>query len=96
MEIINPATEEVIAKVEVDTEGTIREKYERLRIGQPKWGALGIEERIGCIERFYHLLEAEKAVLAKTLTQAPLCCWTTTSWPGETVVMGGLALSAMT
>ena len=68
MEIINPATEEVIAKVEVDTERTIREKYERLRVGQPKWGALGIAERIGCIERFYQLLEAEKAVLAETLT----------------------------
>jgi acyl-CoA reductase-like NAD-dependent aldehyde dehydrogenase len=68
MEIINPATEEVIAKVDVDTEGTIREKYERLRAGQPKWGALGVEERAGCIERFYHLLEAEKVVLAETLT----------------------------
>jgi acyl-CoA reductase-like NAD-dependent aldehyde dehydrogenase len=68
MEIINPATEEVIAKVDVDTEGTIREKYERLKAGQPKWGALGVEERAGCIERFYHLLEAEKVVLAETLT----------------------------
>src|ERR1700730_12384645 len=68
MEIINPATEEVVAKVEVDTEDAIREKYGRLRVGQPKWGALGVEERIGCIERFYHLLEADKAVLAETLT----------------------------
>ena len=68
MEIINPATEELIAKVDVDTEGTIREKYERLRVVQPKWGAMGIEVRIGCMERFYHLLEAEKAVLAETLT----------------------------
>jgi acyl-CoA reductase-like NAD-dependent aldehyde dehydrogenase len=68
MEIINPATEEVIAKVEEDTEGTIREKYERLSVGQPKWAALGVEERIGCLEGFYAALEAEKAVLAETLT----------------------------
>ncbi len=68
MEIINPATEEVIAKVEADTEGTIRQKYERLKVGQPKWAALGVEERIGCLEGFYAALEAEKAVLAETLT----------------------------
>jgi acyl-CoA reductase-like NAD-dependent aldehyde dehydrogenase len=68
MEIINPATEEVIAKVEEDTEGTTREKYERLKVGQPKWAALGVEERIGCLEGFYAALEAEKAVLAETLT----------------------------
>jgi acyl-CoA reductase-like NAD-dependent aldehyde dehydrogenase len=68
MEIINPATEEVIAEVEVDTEGTIREKYERLRIGQPKWGALGVEDRVGCMERFYQALETGKVVLAETLT----------------------------
>jgi acyl-CoA reductase-like NAD-dependent aldehyde dehydrogenase len=68
MEIINPATEEVIAQVEVDTEGTIREKYARLRVGQPKWAALGVEERIGFLEGFYAALEAEKAVLAETLT----------------------------
>jgi acyl-CoA reductase-like NAD-dependent aldehyde dehydrogenase len=68
MEIINPATEEVIGEVREDTQAGVGEKYERLRVGQPKWAALGLEERIGCLDRFYAALETEKAVLAETLT----------------------------
>ena len=68
MEIINPATEEVIGEVMEDTLAGVGEKYERLRVGQPKWAALGLEGRIGCIERFYEALEVGKTVLAETLT----------------------------
>ena len=68
MEIINPATEEVIGEVMEDTLAGVGEKYERLRVGQPKWAALGLEGRIGCIERFYQALEVGKTVLAETLT----------------------------
>jgi len=68
MEIINPATEEVIGVVTEDTEASVKEKYAVLRAGQPAWAALGVEGRIACIERFYDLLEEEKKVLAGTLT----------------------------
>jgi acyl-CoA reductase-like NAD-dependent aldehyde dehydrogenase len=68
MEIINPATEEVIGMVTEDTEATVKEKYAALRLGQPAWSASGVEARIACIERFYELLEEEKRVLAGTLT----------------------------
>lgn len=68
MEIINPATEEVIGVVTEDTEATIKEKYAVLRAGQRAWAAQGVEARIACIERFYELLEEEKRLLAGTLT----------------------------
>jgi acyl-CoA reductase-like NAD-dependent aldehyde dehydrogenase len=68
MEIINPATEEVIGVVTEDTEATVKEKHAALQAGQPGWAALGVEARIACIERFYVLLEEEKKVLAGTLT----------------------------
>ena len=68
MQIINPATEEIIGDIPEDTEDSVREKYRRLREGQPRWAALPVVERIGCIARFYDLLEAEKETLADTLT----------------------------
>jgi acyl-CoA reductase-like NAD-dependent aldehyde dehydrogenase len=68
MEIINPATEEVIGVVTEDTAATVKEKYAALRVGQPAWAALGVEARIACVERFYALLEEENKVLAETLT----------------------------
>lgn len=68
MQVINPATEEVIGEVAEDTEASVREKYELLREGQPQWAALAVAERVGCIARFCELLEKEAAILAETLT----------------------------
>src|ERR1700761_496973 len=68
MQVINPATEEIISEVTEDTESLVKEKYHALRIGQPGWAVLGVEARIACIERFYELLEEEKSILAETLT----------------------------
>jgi acyl-CoA reductase-like NAD-dependent aldehyde dehydrogenase len=68
MQIINPATEEIISEVAEDTEAEVQEKYRLVRAGQPLWAALPVEERLGCIARFGELLETEKAVLADTLT----------------------------
>jgi len=68
MQIINPATEEIIGEVPEDSEASVREKYTALRAGQPLWAALSVEERIGCIARFHEALDREKTVLAETLT----------------------------
>ncbi|HET6255580.1 MAG TPA: aldehyde dehydrogenase family protein [Puia sp.] len=68
MQIINPATEEIIGEIPEDTEASVREKYRLLREGQPRWAALPVEERIGCIRRFWELLDKEKEMLADTLT----------------------------
>ena len=68
MDIINPATEEIIGQVTEDTEATVKEKYAALRMGQPRWAMLPVEERIACIGRFCEALDKEKETLAKTLT----------------------------
>ncbi|HEY6899051.1 MAG TPA: aldehyde dehydrogenase family protein [Puia sp.] len=68
MQIINPATEEVIADLVEDTQSSIREKYQKVKAGQRAWAARPVEERIAVIERFYGLLDEEKDALAKTLT----------------------------
>jgi acyl-CoA reductase-like NAD-dependent aldehyde dehydrogenase len=68
MQVINPATEEIIGEVAEDTEGSVRGKYDLLREGQRAWAVLGVGERVACMARFSELLEAEKEVLAETLT----------------------------
>jgi len=69
MQIINPATEEIIGEVPEDTEASVQDKYRLLREGQPQWAARTVEERVECIARFRELLDTEKAVLAHTLTR---------------------------
>lgn len=68
MQIINPATEEVISEVQEDTKATVEEQYRAVKKGQPAWAARTVEERLACIGRFYEALETEKKVLAETLT----------------------------
>jgi acyl-CoA reductase-like NAD-dependent aldehyde dehydrogenase len=68
MQIINPATEEIIGEVAEDTETEVRDKFQLLKAGQPAWAALKVEERLACIARFYEALDTEKTVLAETLT----------------------------
>lgn len=68
MQIINPATEEIIDEVKEDTEGSIKEKFDLLKVGRRAWAARPVEERLAMIERFYGSLDTEKDVLAATLT----------------------------
>src|SRR5882757_6081733 len=68
MQIINPATEEIIQEIAEDTADSVQKKFSMLKAGQPAWAALTVEERIGCISRFYELLDKEKDILAGTLT----------------------------
>ena len=69
MQIINPATEEIIKDLEEDSRETVQKKYEKLRMGQLSWAKVPVEERVTCIQRFHDLLETEKQVLAETLTR---------------------------
>ncbi|MFT3750335.1 MAG: aldehyde dehydrogenase family protein [Agriterribacter sp.] len=69
MQIINPATEEVIQEVAEDTPETIQEKYQFLKEGQKQWAAVPLAQRISTIEKFYSLLDERKDELAETLTK---------------------------
>lgn len=68
MQIINPATEEIITSIEEDTIDSIHQKYELLKNGQLHWSKVSISKRIAAISKFYDLLDAEKEELALTLT----------------------------
>ncbi len=69
MQIINPATEEIIQEIAEDSAETIQEKYQLLKDGQKQWAAVSLTERIAAIERFYNLLDDRKDELAETLTK---------------------------
>lgn len=68
MNIINPATEEIIAEVEVDTPQVIQSVYEILAEGQRRWVGESMATRLACIERFDQLLDQQQDELAKILT----------------------------
>ncbi len=68
MIIINPATQEIIQEIAEDSKEIIAQKFQQLQKGQPVWAAKALSDRIGVIQRFCDLLEAEKDELAKTLT----------------------------
>ncbi|MET4137743.1 aldehyde dehydrogenase family protein [Pedobacter sp. UYP1] len=68
MNVINPATEEIIATLQEDTEYSLRAKLEILKNAQREWAKAGLAERINVIQQFYDLLEVEKERLAGVLT----------------------------
>ena len=68
MEIINPATEEIIAEIKEDTKETLALKFELLKNARPLWQKITLAERIGVLQRFSQLLEKNIDQLAATLT----------------------------
>ncbi|MCO4293522.1 aldehyde dehydrogenase family protein [Solitalea sp. MAHUQ-68] len=68
MNIINPATEEIIAEIAEDTQETLHRKFDILQTGQIAWARQPLAERIKIILSFYHLLEEETEYLAGLLT----------------------------
>ena len=72
MQIINPATEEVLADIKEDSRDTLTAKFARLGASQPAWVALGLTERIRVIGRFRDLLESEQERLGAVPASRPL------------------------
>jgi len=68
MNIINPATEEVITTLKVDSIESLEEKYWQLKRAQKQWANVSLKERIAILVRFKDLLLKEQALLAATLT----------------------------
>jgi len=69
LEIINPATEEIIASIEKDTASSASEKLELLQKGQAVWKKTTLKNRIAIIKKYYELLERDIEILANTLTE---------------------------
>ena len=68
MNIVNPATNEIIKTVTVDEKNTILKKYEKAKSAQPTWSQKSLDERIACILKFSDLLDKNKDELARDLT----------------------------
>ncbi|KIO77768.1 aldehyde dehydrogenase [Pedobacter lusitanus] len=68
MNIVNPATEEIIATLREDNGASLNQKFETLKKAQKDWAKQGLPERIRIILHFYNLLETEKETLAAILT----------------------------
>lgn len=68
MQIINPATEEVIVNLEEDNKNSLQSKYESLVSGQKSWKNRPLTERIGIIAKFSELLLENIENLALVLT----------------------------
>ena len=68
MDIVNPATEEVIARVAVDDDKTLSDKFRRLCEARPAWSAYTLQERLAVISRFHDLLGDNIEKLATDLT----------------------------
>ncbi|KIA91974.1 aldehyde dehydrogenase [Pedobacter kyungheensis] len=68
MQIINPATEEVIRTLHEDTPLTLQTKLDALKKAQPLWAGKSLAERILVIARFSDLLAEDMEELASVLT----------------------------
>jgi acyl-CoA reductase-like NAD-dependent aldehyde dehydrogenase len=68
MQIINPATEEVLRDIAEDDQGSLELKFHLLKKAQPAWKDAGIGQRIKIIQGFSTLLDAQIELLAAILT----------------------------
>ncbi|HEX5153546.1 MAG TPA: aldehyde dehydrogenase family protein [Parafilimonas sp.] len=68
LSIINPATEEVITELNVDTQQSLQKKLESLKAAQPGWYKVPLQQRIEVIKKISELLEKNAEQLAAVLT----------------------------
>lgn len=68
MNIVNPATEEIIAVLQEDQKASLDQKMKTLKKAQKDWSKQDLAARINVIQQFHDLLEMEKEALASVLT----------------------------
>ena len=68
MQIINPATEEMIIEIQEDNNQTLSAKFNLLRAAQPSWHEIPLVERVHIVSRFSDLLEEHIEHLSGILT----------------------------
>src|SRR5690606_17960761 len=68
MQIINPATEEVIATLQPDNKETVSQKFESAKTAQRNWKHISLPNRIATLVNFSALLEKNRESLAHTLS----------------------------
>ena len=68
MQIINPATEEVISEIKEDVKETLAEKFELLQNARHSWQSTPLDKRVDVLQRFSQLLQKNIEQLAGILT----------------------------
>ena len=68
MNIINPATEEIITSVQEDNEASLALKFGRLKKSAKQWSAVPVQTRAEILEKFVSLLKENIEELASILT----------------------------
>lgn len=66
-DVINPATEEVIATVAIGTNEDVDKAVAAAKAAFPSWNARPVEERIDYMEKFYDKLEENKERIMETI-----------------------------
>lgn len=56
MQIINPATEEIITTLQEDSAESLKNKLKTLQKGQKSWAKVNLKKRIAIIEKFLSLI----------------------------------------
>jgi len=68
MNIINPATEEIITTIQEDDKAFLALKFERLQKSAKQWSAVPVQTRAEILEKFVSLLKENMEELAAILT----------------------------
>jgi acyl-CoA reductase-like NAD-dependent aldehyde dehydrogenase len=68
MDIINPATEEIIREIEEDNYDTLMGKFQSLKKAQKEWSAFGLRQRINVLKKFSEMMAIQIEPLAFILT----------------------------
>jgi acyl-CoA reductase-like NAD-dependent aldehyde dehydrogenase len=68
MQVINPATEEIIADLKEDNASSVAQKLATLKDGQKKWSTVSLKERVTVLQKFSTLLKENIEELARVLT----------------------------
>ena len=68
MEIKNPATGQIIEKINQDDPESITKKFAATKEAQTQWAKRPIKDRLDCVQRFSDLLNNELDKLAKILS----------------------------
>jgi acyl-CoA reductase-like NAD-dependent aldehyde dehydrogenase len=68
MQIINPATEEIIREIKEDNQETVSQKFRSLRSSQTDWKNTKLSDRIAIIKKYADLLAKNIEQLASILT----------------------------
>lgn len=69
LQVINPATGELLGTLATDDPSSIAEKFSRAKKAQKSWASVGLERRIQIIATFQRLLEESRDSLAQLLSQ---------------------------